>query len=214
MDHSGHHARFGDICFPGGENGASCIVTKVSFDHYRYILALRGADAGNFDGASIFKLRVVAKTLTHICFCFTGRSFFSMLITSLFLAVDDIRRGATWIIVRIFRNPEAGALTAEEKISRSAFFSWLGLGLGGGLFGTLIYGFSNKYNYTIRRQHLQFSNLPASFKGLRSYISPIFIPAALWIRKPFRKALIKYSMKNPTSFYLRVILLMTRQRKW
>jgi len=94
-------------------------------------------------------------------------AFFSMLITSLFLAVDDIRRGATWIIVRIFRNPEEGGITAEEGISRSAFFSWLGLGFGGGLFGTLIYGFSNKYNYTIRRQHLQFHNLPSSFKGLK-----------------------------------------------
>jgi len=94
-------------------------------------------------------------------------AFFSMLITSLFLAVDDIRRGATWIIVRIFRNPEEGGITAEEGISRSAFFSWLGLGFGGGLFGTLIYGFSNKYNYIIRRQHLQFHNLPSSFKGLK-----------------------------------------------
>ena len=94
-------------------------------------------------------------------------AFFSMLIASLFLAVDDIRRGATWIIVRIFRNPEEGGITAEEGISRSAFFSWLGLGFGGGLFGTLIYGFSNKYNYTIRRQHFHFDNLPASFKGLK-----------------------------------------------
>ncbi len=94
-------------------------------------------------------------------------AFFSMLITSLFLAVDDIRRGATWIIVRIFRNPEEGGITAEEGISRSAFFSWLGLGFGGGLFGTLIYGFSNKYNYIIRRQHFQFNNLPTSFKGLK-----------------------------------------------
>ena len=93
-------------------------------------------------------------------------AFFSMLITSLFLAVDDIRRGATWIIVRIFRNAESNSGDAEG-ITRSAFLSWLGLGLGGGLFTTLVYGFSNKYNYNIIRQKLAFSNLPDSFRGLK-----------------------------------------------
>jgi predicted MPP superfamily phosphohydrolase len=93
-------------------------------------------------------------------------AFFSMLITSVFLAVDDIRRGATWVIVRIFRNAE-NTIGDAEGISRSAFLSWLGIGLGGGLFTTLLYGFSNKYNYTIRRQKLSFSNLPGAFKGLK-----------------------------------------------
>jgi uncharacterized protein len=93
-------------------------------------------------------------------------AFFSMLITSLFLALDDIRRGATWIIIRLFRNTE-GANGNAEGITRSAFLSWLGLGIGGGLFTTLVYGFSNKYNYNTVRQKLSFSNLPQSFKGLK-----------------------------------------------
>jgi uncharacterized protein len=93
-------------------------------------------------------------------------AFFSMLITSLFLAVDDIRRGATWIIVRLFRNTE-GINGGSEGITRSAFLSWLGLGLGGGLFTTLVYGFSNKYNYTIVRENLSFNDLPQAFRGLK-----------------------------------------------
>jgi predicted MPP superfamily phosphohydrolase len=39
--------------------------------------------------------------------------------------------------------------------------------LGGGLFGSLVYGFSNKYNYQLRRLQLAFENLPSSFKGLK-----------------------------------------------
>ena len=47
------------------------------------------------------------------------------------------------------------------------FLSWTGIVLGGGLFSTLLYGFSNKYNYSLRKVKLTFANLPASFKGLR-----------------------------------------------
>lgn len=94
-------------------------------------------------------------------------AFFSLLITSLFLAVDDIRRGATWLIVKIFRNYAEGSQTDSEKITRSAFISWLGLGVGGGLFATLIYGFSNKYNYNLRRVVLNYNNLPHAFRGLK-----------------------------------------------
>ena len=94
-------------------------------------------------------------------------AFFSLLVTSLFLAVDDIRRGATWIIVKIFRNYAEGSQTDSEKITRSEFLSWLGLGVGGSLFATLIYGFSNKYNYNLRRVVLNYNNLPQAFRGLK-----------------------------------------------
>jgi predicted MPP superfamily phosphohydrolase len=38
---------------------------------------------------------------------------------------------------------------------------------GGGLFGALLYGFGNKYRYHIKRLQLSFTNLPASFRGLK-----------------------------------------------
>jgi len=94
-------------------------------------------------------------------------AFFSLLISSLFLALDDIRRGATWLIVKIFRNPVPGVGAESEGITRSAFLSWLGLALGGGFFSTMLYGFSNKYNYIVRRENLHFNNLPEAFRGLK-----------------------------------------------
>jgi uncharacterized protein len=94
-------------------------------------------------------------------------AFFSFLIVSLFLAVDDIRRGATWLIVKIFRNPVPGLDAEPEGITRSAFLSWLGLALGGGFFSTMMYGFSNKYNYTVRRLNMHFRNLPEAFRGFK-----------------------------------------------
>jgi hypothetical protein len=43
----------------------------------------------------------------------------------------------------------------------------MGIAVGGSLFTTLIYGFTNKYNYKIWRVPLTFPNLPDAFKGLR-----------------------------------------------
>jgi predicted MPP superfamily phosphohydrolase len=93
--------------------------------------------------------------------------FFSKLIASLFFILDDIRRGATWIILKLFRSPSVTTDGESDGISRSAFLNWAGLLMGGGLFSTLIYGFSNKYNYHVRRVSLSYKNLPDSFKGLK-----------------------------------------------
>lgn len=38
---------------------------------------------------------------------------------------------------------------------------------GGGIFGSLIYGFGNKYRYQLKNISLTFDNLPAAFKGLK-----------------------------------------------
>src|SRR5207342_902682 len=65
-----------------------------------------------------------------------------------------------------FKNTE-GEIISEDRISRSLFLSWLGLAAGGTLFGSLVYGFSNKYNYQLKRIALRFDNLPPSFRGLK-----------------------------------------------
>jgi len=94
--------------------------------------------------------------------------FLGKLIASVFFLVDDLRRGIQWMAAKLmFRNTEGEAIQESGKISRSVFLSWLGLGFGGTLFSSLIYGFSNKYNYEIKRVQLRFSNLPSSFKGLK-----------------------------------------------
>jgi len=84
-----------------------------------------------------------------------------------FLLIDDLRRLVQWIISHFLsRNAEAGN-EAAEGISRSVFLSWLGLGIGGSLFTSLLYGFRNKYNYQVKQVKLKYPNLPAAFKGFR-----------------------------------------------
>ncbi|WP_207496632.1 metallophosphoesterase [Aridibaculum aurantiacum] len=93
--------------------------------------------------------------------------FFAKLIASVFFLLDDIRRLLMWLMGRIFPNFGPKFVDEGNVISRSAFLSWLGLGIGSTLFGTLVYGFSNKYNYQVRRVKLKFDNLPAGFRGTR-----------------------------------------------
>ena len=119
-----------------------------------------------------------------LLFAFTGpnflpkkvRTYLFATIVGLFLAkttaiifflIDDIRRAIQWAAGKLFyTNTEAEPMSGDG-ITRSIFLSWIGLGVGGGLFGSLLYGFSNKYNYDVKRVQLAFDNLPAGFKGLK-----------------------------------------------
>lgn len=93
--------------------------------------------------------------------------FLAKLVAVLFFMVDDVRRGIQWVVTKIFVTNSDGSIPGGEGISRSAFISWLGLAAGSTLFGTLLYGFSNKYNYSVKRIQLAFENLPNAFKGLK-----------------------------------------------
>ncbi len=88
-------------------------------------------------------------------------------ITVVFLLMDDLRRGVQWLIQRFGSHPVAEPGKDINGITRSQFLTKTGLLLGGGLFATLTYGFSNKYNYRVHKIKLAFKNLPAAFKGLR-----------------------------------------------
>jgi len=83
----------------------------------------------------------------------------------LFFLVDDLRRvvqyvGSTWVPVWKKEVDNGG-------ISRSVFLSWMGFITGGSLFTTLLYGFGNKYKYTLKNVRLSFENLPTAFHGLK-----------------------------------------------
>jgi predicted MPP superfamily phosphohydrolase len=94
--------------------------------------------------------------------------FLAKLIGSLFFVADDIRRVALLLMNKIFPLSGAQYMGPEgQGIPRSTFLSWLGLGLGGTLFGTLLFGFGNKYNYQVKKIKLSFKNLPEAFKGMR-----------------------------------------------
>ncbi len=92
---------------------------------------------------------------------------FAQIISSVFFLIDDIRRLIQWAAGKIFfRNTEIATMSGDG-ISRSAFLSWLGLAAGTSLFGSLIYGFSNKYNYKVKHVKLSYDNLPPGFHGVK-----------------------------------------------
>lgn len=93
--------------------------------------------------------------------------FLSKLIAVLFFLIDDLRRGIQWLWGKMLFAGTEGADMSDGGISRSAFLSWLGIAAGGSLFGTMVYGFSNKYNYQVRRQKLVSDNLPRGFDGMK-----------------------------------------------
>jgi hypothetical protein len=92
---------------------------------------------------------------------------FAKLLATVFFLVDDVRRGAMWLMSKLFRRTGADYVQDDPAIKRSVFLSWLGFLVGGGLFGSLMYGFSNKYDYHIRKIKLSFKNLPPAFKGFK-----------------------------------------------
>lgn len=108
------------------------------------------------------------KGLRATIFAIVMGLFFAKLVAALFLFVDDARRGVTWLVKRFTSNRAPGELLDEgEKISRSVFLSWMGMIMGGGIFGSLIYGFTNKYRYQVKKIKLSFANVPNAFKGLK-----------------------------------------------
>jgi len=97
-----------------------------------------------------------------------GITIAKLLSVSFFL-VDDLRRLIQWVVTQLWASNSDAAPGHEkaEAISRSTFLSWLGLGIGGTVFTSLLYGFKNQYNYQLRKVSLSFNNLPAAFKGLK-----------------------------------------------
>ena len=92
--------------------------------------------------------------------------YLGKLIASVFFLVDDLRRGGLWLF-SLFGTTQQGGQEMVPGLTRSQFLSRLGLLMGGTILATLIYGFSNKYDYKIRRVKIRFPNLPAAFRGLK-----------------------------------------------
>lgn len=129
-------------------------------------------------------LLTVASIVSFLLFVYTGPDYFpkkvrvylfamvvGMFLAKMtaftFLAIDDLRRLVQWFTTRVLYSNTQVPIRGGEGISRSVFFSWLGLAAGGSLFATLLYGFGNKYKYQVKRVKLQYPNLPESFSGLK-----------------------------------------------
>lgn len=93
--------------------------------------------------------------------------FLAKMIAIVFFLIDDGRRGVLWTVKKVLPDNGSQLGIDEQHIPRSVFLSWMGLGLGGTLFGTLLLGFKNKYNYQVQKISLAFDNLPKAFKGFK-----------------------------------------------
>lgn len=79
----------------------------------------------------------------------------------LLLGIDDLRRGATWVINKI-------SPVTERDVSRSRFMSMLALAAGGVPLATLTYGVvRNAYRYRRFAEDVIIQNLPPTLEGLK-----------------------------------------------
>src|SRR5690242_11786699 len=79
--------------------------------------------------------------------------FFAQIVASAFFLVDDVRRILQWIFQKAFAQQASASSTT---IQRSLILSWAGLVAGTALFASLVLGFTNKYNYRVKRIKLAF----------------------------------------------------------
>jgi len=93
--------------------------------------------------------------------------FIAKFIASTIFLLDDLRRILHWSGGKLYYRFVQNEDFSSSAISRSTFMTWLGLGLGSGLFGTLLWGFGNKYRYKLQQILMEFKDLPEAFKGLR-----------------------------------------------
>jgi predicted MPP superfamily phosphohydrolase len=108
----------------------------------------------------------VNKALRNFLISFTMGFLIMKLLIAIILLIDDVRRIIFYIANKFFTEGTAPSILSEG-ISRSEFISKLALLLGGSLFGGLVYGMTNRYNYSVKKIKLNFANLPLAFKGLR-----------------------------------------------
>jgi len=92
---------------------------------------------------------------------------FAQIVSTVFFLVDDVRRVIQWIVQKAFSKKTEVAQVEGDTIPRSVFLNWIGLAAGTTLFSSLLYGFTNKYNYRVKRVRLEFDNLPEAFNGLK-----------------------------------------------
>lgn len=102
-----------------------------------------------------------------VLFSLIAGSYIAKVLVCVVTLIDDLRRGLT-VLVKWARTQNRYLRTPSEKgISRSQFLSNVAILTGGTLMGILIHGFSNRYNYQVRRVRLRFQNLPPAFRGMK-----------------------------------------------
>ena len=108
----------------------------------------------------------MSKAMRNFLVSFSMGILITKILIAIILLIDDLRRGTTHLL-SLFYNKEIMPLVLEKGMSRSEFINKFALLFGGTIFGTMLYGMSNRYNYTIKNISLSFVNLPKAFKGMK-----------------------------------------------
>lgn len=106
-------------------------------------------------------------TLFFLCIGF----LIMQLLWTAILVVDDVRGilvfGFQKIISLLRPTTQQHTANAEVVFSRSAFLQWLGFSFGALVFGAMIWGLGNKYNYKKHRVSLKINGLSDAWKGFK-----------------------------------------------
>lgn len=108
----------------------------------------------------------MSKELKNTLISFSMGFLIMKTIAALILLVDDVRRFFYWL-VSYLPNVSADNMSVVNGMSRSEFMNKAALLISGSLFGTMLLGMANRYNYKVRQVQLKFPNLPPAFDGLK-----------------------------------------------
>jgi len=141
--------------------------TRIKFIIYGLYWAVTISALVFFLFGSTFNIDNWPKSLRTYLFATLIGLFIGKFIAATIFLVDDLRRVLHWSGGKLYYQFVQNENFSSSTITRSTFMSWLGLGLGSTLFGTLLLGFGNKYRYQLKKISMAFDDLPANFKGLK-----------------------------------------------
>ncbi len=113
-----------------------------------------------------FRNSATAKPIMNFGMVFFMAFFVFKVTMASFMLIDDVRRVILYIY-GLFSGVQSAVDKGAKVITRSAFLRQIGLILGGTLFGSFFYGMTNRHKYKVKKESLNFSNLPQAFDGLK-----------------------------------------------
>jgi predicted MPP superfamily phosphohydrolase len=137
----------------------------------------------------------INKTLRNIIISFAMGLLIMKLLIAVVLLIDDLRRFLFYLGSLGLPSDSTSKIT--EGISRSTFMNNLALILGGGIFGSLLLGLTNKYRYKIRSVALSFTTLPKAFHNFRVVQISDIHSGSLHDKEAIRKGIEKINALQP-----------------
>lgn len=108
----------------------------------------------------------MSKPMRNFLISFSMGFLITKVLIAAILLLDDIRRLAFSALYYSGVQKTEGSFV-QKGISRSDFMVQFALLFGGTIFGSMLYGMTNRYRYQVQKLSLHFSNLPEAFRKLR-----------------------------------------------